>query len=389
MSELHVMYTLKLKKELGIDTSRIFYYRNNRKPPEEVNYAPRNSWSVIEGQKITAPGLVADQSYLNLMDWGMRNVIAVGLRERVCFYDTEAGKKSVGFNYGDELVSSVSWCPEGLDALAIGLKNSLVHLLDPNTNQAIRTFDSWGVGSLAWNGRILTTGSRDGHIVNYDVRVGTQVARLRKSHRRAICGLKWSASGQLLASGGSDNVVHVWDARSMPTRWLHKLEDHNAAVRAVAWCPLKRHLLASGGGQGDHYIRLWDASSGTPHENAVDTGSEVCGLLWSKHYQDILFSSHGFGVSESVPDNRLILWRSPVLFKLDEIDLQYDHPPALDLRPKPYFFSTQSPDGCEVALAGNDQIVRFYDVFAAPPPPEPAAKPAFSTYNRPNHYTIR
>ena len=94
--------------------------------------------------------------------------------------------------------------------------------------------------------------------------------------------MKWSPSGQLLASGGSDNVVYVWDTRSTETRWLHKLEDHNATVRAIAWNPLKRHFLASGGGLGDHYIRLWDARSGTPHENAVDTGAEVCGLFWSQ-----------------------------------------------------------------------------------------------------------
>lgn len=194
---------------------------------------------------------------------------------------------------------------------------------------------------MAWNGRVLTTGRRDGHIVNYDVRVGVRVSVLPKSHRLAICGLKWSASGELLASGGSDNLVHVWDVRSMPTRWLHKLEDHKATVRAVAWCPLKRHLLASGGGQGDHYIRLWDARSGTPHENAVDTGSEVCGLLWSRHERDVLLSSHGFGVSESVPDNRLTLWRSPVLFKIDEVDQPLTDRPDLNVRHKPNFFTTQ------------------------------------------------
>ena len=26
-----------------------------------------------------------------------------------------------------------------------------------------------------------------------------------------VCGLKWSASGQQLASGGNDNLIHIWD----------------------------------------------------------------------------------------------------------------------------------------------------------------------------------
>lgn len=87
---------------------------------------------------LTAPGLVANESYLNVVDWGIRNVIALGLSKRVCFFDLESEKKSVVFKY-DELVSSVSWSPDGLEALAIGLKNSNVHLLDPNTNQVVRT----------------------------------------------------------------------------------------------------------------------------------------------------------------------------------------------------------------------------------------------------------
>ncbi|KAL6127856.1 hypothetical protein ACLB2K_071217 [Fragaria x ananassa] len=359
MYEDQVLFTQKLKKELGLDTSRIFRYRNNRKPSAEVDYAPGNNYKftmmMLVDFERQVPGLET-RSYLNLMDWGMHNnVIAIGVGKRLWFahIDREKTPPHVGPSYGDdEFVNGVSWSPEGDDVLAVGLKNSQVHLLDPIISQKIRTFGSCGVGSLAWNGRVLTAGNLDGHIVNYDVRVGTQVSRLPESHQGAICGLKWSASGQLLASGGSDNVVHVWDGR-VPTRWLHKLEEHNAAVRAVAWNPLKRHLLASDGGEGDHYIRLWDASSGTPHENAsVDTGSEVCGLFWSKDHVDTLFSTHGFGGSLSVRDNRLILWRPPMMFKIDEMYIESDDdvpaPP-----PRASFFSAQSPVGYNVAIAGD------------------------------------
>lgn len=48
MFETNVKHTQYLKKELGVDTSRIFYYRNNRKPPEEVNCTPPKSLSMIQ-----------------------------------------------------------------------------------------------------------------------------------------------------------------------------------------------------------------------------------------------------------------------------------------------------------------------------------------------------
>ncbi|PNX65675.1 anaphase-promoting complex subunit cdc20-like protein, partial [Trifolium pratense] len=71
-------------------------------------------------------------------------------------------------------------------------------------------------------------------------------------HDQEVCGLKWSPSGRQLASGGNDNVVHIWDrsvvSLNSPTRCLHRFEEHRAAVKALAWSPFQSNLLASGGG---------------------------------------------------------------------------------------------------------------------------------------------
>ena len=97
------------------------------------------------------------------------------------------------------------------------------------------------VGSLAWNNNILTTGGMDGRIVNNDVRIRDHAVQTYQGHSQEVCGLKWSGSGQQLASGGNDNLLHIWDvsmASSMPSagrnQWLHRLEDHTAAVKALA-----------------------------------------------------------------------------------------------------------------------------------------------------------
>ncbi|KAK1306953.1 Protein FIZZY-RELATED 3 [Acorus calamus] len=38
-------------------------------------------------------------------------------------------------------------------------------------------------------------------------------------------------------------------------QWLHRLEDHTAAVKALAWCPFQSNLLASGGGGATELAR--------------------------------------------------------------------------------------------------------------------------------------
>lgn len=152
------------------------------------------------------------------------------------------------------------------------------------------------MGSLAWNSHILTTGGMDGKIVNNDVRVRSHIVETYRGHNQEVCGLKWSSSGHQLASGGNDNVVHIWDrsvvSSNSPTNWLHRFEEHTAAVKALAWCPFQGNLLASGGGGGDHCIKLWNTHTGA-RLNSFDTGSQVCSLLWNKNERELL-SSHGF-----------------------------------------------------------------------------------------------
>ena len=33
-----------------------------------------------------------------------------------------------------------------------------------------------------------------------------------RGHEQEVCGLKWSPSGTQLASGGNDNLLHIWSA---------------------------------------------------------------------------------------------------------------------------------------------------------------------------------
>lgn len=168
---------------------------------------------------------------------------------------------------------------------------------------------------MAWNNHILTTGGMDGQIVNNDVRIRSHVVETYSGHTQEVCGLKWSGSGQQLASGGNDNVVHIWDrsvaSSNSTTQYLHRLEEHTSAVKALAWCPFQANLLATGGGGGDRTIKFWNTHTGACL-NSVDTGSQVCSLLWSKNERELL-SSHGF------TQNQLTLWKYPSMVKMAEL----------------------------------------------------------------------
>ena len=147
------------------------------------------------------------------------------------------------------------------------------------------------------------------------MRIRDHVIVKLRAHDQEVCGLKWSPSGQQLASGGNDNLLHIWGVSMLhngtTSTYFHRLNDHRAAVKALAWCPFQNNLLASGGGTADRCIKFWNTQNGVCL-NSVDTNSQVCALQWSKHEKELL-SSHGFS------QNQLCLWRYPSLVKMAEL----------------------------------------------------------------------
>lgn len=370
-------YQKKLAEAFNMNRTRILAFKN--KPPTLVDPIPKEFFSSSVHQSkpaksrrhipqssertLDAPELV-DDFYLNLLDWGSNNVLAIALSNTVYLWDASNGSTSELVTIDDEdgPVTSVSWAPDGRH-IAIGLNNSHVQIWDSTTNRQLRTLRGCHrsrVDSLAWNNHILTTGGMDGKIINNDVRVREHIVETYRGHQQEICGLKWSASGQQLASGGNDNLLFIWD-RSMassnsPMQWLHRLEDHTAAVKALAWCPFQGNLLASGGGGGDQCIKFWNTHTGACL-NSVNTGSQVCSLLWSKHERELL-SSHGF------TQNQLTLWKYPSMVKMAELT---GHTSRV-------LFTAQSPDGYTVASAAGDETLRFWNVFGTPEVAKPAPK---------------
>ena len=69
--------------------------------------------------------------------------------------------------------------------------------------------------------------------------------------------LAWSPNGRLLAAGGGDQLVTLWEAGSW--RKLTVLKGHLDTVASLAFSPDSR-TLASGGPANDPKIRLWDVA---------------------------------------------------------------------------------------------------------------------------------
>lgn len=310
-----------------------------RKQPRAVSKVP---YKVLD-----APDL-ADDFYLNLVDWGSSNTLGVGLGSCVYLWNSQSGKVNKLLELPDDTVTSVSWIQRG-SHLAIGTGKGLVQIWDAERVRRLRTMTGHTarVGALAWNDHILTSGSRDRLIYHRDVRLSDQYIKKLVGHKQEVCGLRWNCDDGQLASGGNDNKLMVWDKLNETP--LFKFSEHTAAVKAIAWSPHQRGLLASGGGTADRRIIFHDTLRGTVI-NEIDTGSQVCNLAWSKNSNEIV-STHGYS------QNQIVVWKYPSMTQV------------VSLTGHTYrvLYLAMSPDGRVVVTGAGDETLRFWNIFGRKP----------------------
>jgi cell division cycle protein 20 (cofactor of APC complex) len=336
-------------------------YNRPLKPANALSSQLRRRILTSPERVLDAPN-IEDDYYLNLLDWSCNNQVAIGLGQTVYVWSADTGAVSPLLETASNTyVASLRWSGDGA-YVSVGLGTGEVQIWDVEDGTKLRSMfghesrvSVMGKSSTrslitvltlvsGWNKHILSTGARNGWLFNHDVRIAEHKIANLESHIGEVCGLEWRTDGVQLASGGNDNLVSIWDARSLQTPKFQKT-NHQAAVKALSWCPWQHNLLATGGGSHDRHIHFWNTTTGS-RVNSIDTGSQVTSLKWSPHYKEIA-STSGF------PDNSISIWSYPSLVKNVEI-------PAHESR---VLHSCLSPDGQTLATAAADESLKFWKVF--------------------------
>jgi meiosis-specific APC/C activator protein AMA1 len=230
----------------------------------------------------------------------------------------------------------------------------------------------------------------------------TLLARI-SIHTQQICGLAWSNDGIIFATGGNDNLcclfkaskvlyiphgveqpeeevlvgsdgirrTHVTPGRGRVKTITAGAEKHKwvhgAAVKAIAFCPWRDGLVATGGGSNDKCIHFFHVVSGACLAT-ISVAAQVTSLIWSLTRREIAAT---FGYAQPEHPYRIAVFSWPDCRQVAAIPWEGDHR-ALYAIPYPggpnesqYSGTnrTSTQEGC-IVVAASDESVKFHEVWS-------------------------
>lgn len=104
--------------------------------------------------------------------------------------------------------------------------------------------------------------------------------------------------------------------------------------------------------------------------NSIETGSQVCNLVFSKNVNEIV-STHGYS------DNAIVVWKYPSMKKVATLT-------GHSMR---VLYLAMSPDGENIVTGAGDETLRFWKLF--PPAAASGADIKMSSLIDPQNLSIR
>jgi WD40 repeat protein/transcriptional regulator with XRE-family HTH domain len=214
------------------------------------------------------------------------------------------------------------------------------------------------------NGRLVATGGADNQVHLWDLGNRSRPVQAGPALTGAtdtLYSVAFSANGKVLAAAGADRTIRLWDvtapahARQLGT----PLTGPTNTVYTVSFSPDGKVLAA---GSADNVVRLWDvADPSQPLPLGTLTG-------FSGYVQAVAFSRDGRFLAAASADQTVWLWNVT-----DPAHPAAAAPPLTGAAGK-LLAVAFSPDGTRLAAGGADRLVHLWDV-TDPAHPAPVGEP--------------
>ena len=232
---------------------------------------------------------------------------------------------------------------------------------------------------------------------NYADEIGAALANaltrpieiMRRYHRSLIYSVTYSPDGSLIASSGTDNALHLWDANT--GKLINKpMLGHDGPINSIAFSPDGDRIIS---GSWDNSLRLWDINTGktigeplhghtsyvisvafSPDGNRIVSGSTDKILrIWDANSGKAIgkpligHSSFVYSVAYSPDGSRIVSGSSDKMVRLWDANTGVSIGKPLTGHKDTVYSVAFSPDGSRIVSGSEDKMLRLWDANTGAP----------------------
>ena len=186
-------------------------------------------------------------------------------------------------------VNAIALSPDGQTLVSASF--GTIRIWNVRTGRLVRTLNSVhskkSVKTVAVSpdSSILASGGGDNNVILWDLKTGRRM-RTIAAHKAAVNEIAFSRDGQTLASGSDDKTVRLWNVRTGSR--LRTLSGHAGGVNAIA---LSRDGKTLASGSQDKTVRLWNLGTGEVRRIITGHGGPVNAVAFSPNGQIVASAS--------------------------------------------------------------------------------------------------
>ncbi|MFX0056578.1 MAG: WD40 repeat domain-containing protein [Promethearchaeota archaeon] len=182
--------------------------------------------------------------------------------------------------------------------IAAAMQDRSIRLYDAHSCEEMqRIQDEFLCTSIAFSpqGDVVATGGVDRVVKLWDIRTGELLGKL-EGHSYPVLALAFSPDGSRLVSGSGDTTLRIWDVSNSTE--INQLKGHSLYVVTCDWSPDGKRIIS---GEVDGTIVVWDADRGQLLDRLKDHRTAV---------HVVKFTRDGQGMASGSSDHSIIIWKT-------------------------------------------------------------------------------
>ena len=234
------------------------------------------------------------------------HTLACGSEDKFFTWNARTGELLKTSTDPNREVYAIKYSPDGKLISTVGPStrshitySHKARLWDVQTGRFLGSFAGHFSIAFSPDGNVLATGGSDNQVCLWEIRtgelylIGERLAAFTE-HTENVSSVAFSPDGKVLASGSQDKTIQLWDINTR--KHLKTLTGHEEGVTAVVYSPDGTTLVS---GSQDGTIRLWN----------VNTGDHIKTIEEAGHVTSLVYSPDGSVLASGTEDNNVVkIW---------------------------------------------------------------------------------